>query len=85
LREAIVEGGHRRLRPIMMTTLTTSFALIPMSLGIGAGAELQAPMARAVLGGLMVASTFTLFFIPTLYCLFETAREKRRNKKEIQS
>ena len=76
VREAILEGGRRRLRPIMMTTLTTVFALIPMSLGLGAGAEMQAPMARTVIGGLSVASLFTLFFIPTLYSLFESRREK---------
>jgi len=74
LREAILEGGRRRLRPILMTTLTTVFALMPMSLGLGAGAEMQAPMARTVIGGLTVASLFTLFFIPTLYSLFESAR-----------
>ena len=76
LREAILEGGRRRLRPILMTTLTTVFALIPMSLGLGAGAEMQAPMARTVVGGLSVASIFTLFFIPTLYSLFESAKAK---------
>jgi HAE1 family hydrophobic/amphiphilic exporter-1 len=78
LQEAILEGGRRRLRPILMTTLTTSFALIPMSLGLGAGAEMQAPMARTVIGGLTVASLFTLFFIPTLYSLFEAARAKAK-------
>lgn len=59
-----------------MTTLTTTFALIPMSLGIGVGAELQAPMARTVIGGLLVAAVFTLFFIPTLYSFLVSAREK---------
>ncbi len=80
MREAILESGRRRLRPILMTTLTTVFALVPMALGIGAGAEMQAPMARTVVGGLTVSTLFTLFFIPTLYSLFEDAREKlRRN------
>jgi len=76
MREAILEGGRRRLRPILMTTLTTVFALLPMSLGIGAGAELQAPMARTVIGGLTIASLFTLFFIPTLYSLLESVKAK---------
>ncbi len=76
VREAILEGGRRRLRPILMTTLTTVFALMPLSLGIGAGAEMQAPMARTVIGGLSVASLFTLFFIPTLYSLFESAKAR---------
>jgi len=78
VREAILEGGRRRLRPIMMTTLTTVFALVPLSLGIGSGAEMQAPMARTVIGGLSVASLFTLFFIPTLYSLLESARVRIR-------
>lgn len=76
LREAIVESGRRRLRPILMTTLTTIFGLTPMSLGIGSGAEMQTPMARTVLGGLAIATLFTLFFIPTLYSLFESARRR---------
>ncbi len=84
LREAILEGGRRRLRPILMTTLTTTFALIPMSLGIGAGAELQAPMARTVIGGLSVATLFTLFFIPTLYSFLESARQKIETSKQTE-
>lgn len=76
IKEAILEGGRRRLRPIMMTTLTTVFALVPMALGFGAGAEMQAPMARTVIGGLTVASLFTLFFIPTLYSIFESIRAR---------
>ena len=79
-REAILEGGRRRLRPILMTTLTTIFALMPMSLGLGAGAEMQAPMARVVVGGLAVAMVFTLFFIPTMYSLFESVRESLRRE-----
>ena len=82
MREAILEGGRRRLRPILMTTLTTVFALAPMSLGIGAGAEMQTPMARTVIGGLTIASLFTLFFIPTLYSLFESAKERLRTVSE---
>jgi len=81
-KEAILEGGRRRLRPILMTTLTTVIALVPMSLGLGAGAEMQAPMARTVIGGLAVASLFTLFFIPTLYSLLESARSRLQSNKE---
>jgi HAE1 family hydrophobic/amphiphilic exporter-1 len=64
-----------------MTTLTTVFALVPMAVGIGAGAEMQAPMARTVVGGLTVSTLFTLFFIPTLYSLFEDARAKLRKSQ----
>ena len=52
VREAVVTAGRRRLRPILMTTVTTVLGLLPMALGIGEGAELQAPLARVVIGGL---------------------------------
>ena len=64
-----------------MTTLTTVFGMIPLAIGIGEGSEMQAPMARTVLGGLVIATVFTLFFIPTLYSLMESAREKVMNRK----
>jgi HAE1 family hydrophobic/amphiphilic exporter-1 len=68
--EAVQLGATRRLRPIVMTTFTTVFALLPMALGIGPGAELWAPMARTVIGGLSVSMIFTLILIPTLYTIF---------------
>ena len=67
LREAILIGAGRRLRPILMTTLTTSLALVPMALGIGEGSEMNAPLARVVIGGLLISALFTTFFVPTLY------------------
>jgi len=69
LMEAVKVGAERRLRPILMTTFTTIFALLPMALGFGPGAELWSPMARTVIGGLFVSMLFTLIFIPTLYTL----------------
>ena len=82
LDEAIVQTGKLRLRPILMTTLTTALALIPMSLGLGAGSEMQAPLGRVVIGGLLVGSMLTLFFIPALYSLVENflAKSKARRK-----
>jgi HAE1 family hydrophobic/amphiphilic exporter-1 len=65
--EAIVDGARTRLRPIFMTTLTTVLALIPMALGIGEGAEIRAPMAIAVIGGLSLATLLTLVVIPVVY------------------
>jgi HAE1 family hydrophobic/amphiphilic exporter-1 len=64
------------MRPILMTAFTTSCGLIPMALAIGAGNELRAPMARSVIGGLMVATFLTLVFIPVLYTLFERKKDK---------
>jgi HAE1 family hydrophobic/amphiphilic exporter-1 len=77
LREAIELAGRRRLRPILMTTLTTVLGLLPMALGIGEGAEVQSPMARVVIGGLTTSTLITLIFIPVLYYLVEHRREKK--------
>jgi HAE1 family hydrophobic/amphiphilic exporter-1 len=71
LRDAVELAGRTRLRPILMTTLTTILGLVPMSLGIGEGAELQAPLARVVIGGLTASTLITLVFVPTVYTLFE--------------
>ncbi len=77
LREAIEEAGRRRLRPILMTAMTTMLALVPLALGLGEGGEAQAPMARAVIGGLMSSTLITLVFVPVVYSIFEGLR--RRN------
>jgi len=72
--DALLEAGRRRLRPVLMTTLTTILALLPLALGIGEGADAQAPLARAVLGGLTASTLITLVLIPAVYSLFHTAR-----------
>ena len=71
LRDAVILGGRTRLRPILMTSLATVFGLLPMAIGWGTGGETNAPLARAVIGGLTVSTVLTLFLIPTLYVLFE--------------
>jgi HAE1 family hydrophobic/amphiphilic exporter-1 len=71
LREAIEEAGRRRLRPILMTATTTIIGLIPLALGLGEGGEAQAPMARAVIGGLLSSTLITLVFVPVVYSVFE--------------
>ena len=68
-RDALVRAGAIRLRPILMTTLCTLFGLLPLALGLGAGAELQKPLAIAVIGGLSVSTIVTLIFVPTLMSL----------------
>jgi HAE1 family hydrophobic/amphiphilic exporter-1 len=80
LREAIIRAGRVRLRPILMTTLTTVCGLIPMALGIGEGAEANASLAIAVIGGLLVSTFLTLVFVPTLYMIAESWRASRRAK-----
>ncbi|MDD2433371.1 MAG: efflux RND transporter permease subunit [Clostridia bacterium] len=69
--EAILKAGPTRLRPILMTALTTILALLPLTLGIGEGAELSAPMATAVAGGLTVSTLITLVLIPCLYIIMD--------------
>ncbi|MBK5969292.1 MULTISPECIES: efflux RND transporter permease subunit [Thiorhodovibrio] len=69
MQEALSEAGRRRLRPILMTTLTTVLALLPLAFGIGEGADAQAPLARAVLGGLTASTLITLVLIPAVYSL----------------
>jgi HAE1 family hydrophobic/amphiphilic exporter-1 len=71
LHAAIEEAGRLRLRPILMTAMTTSLAMTPLALGLGEGGEAQAPMARAIIGGLLSSSLITLVVIPTVYSLFE--------------
>jgi HAE1 family hydrophobic/amphiphilic exporter-1 len=71
LREAVEAAGRTRLRPILMTSLTTMLGLVPMSLGLGEGGELQAPLARVVIGGLLTSTLITLVFVPAMYTIFE--------------
>jgi HAE1 family hydrophobic/amphiphilic exporter-1 len=78
VRDAVITAGGRRLRPILMTTATTVLGLVPMSLGIGEGSELQVPMARVVIGGLLTSTLITLVFIPVVYAAFEELSERRR-------
>ncbi|MBT8397706.1 MAG: efflux RND transporter permease subunit [Gemmatimonadetes bacterium] len=71
LRDAILEAGRVRLRPIIMTTVTTVLGLTPMAMGLGRGADLRAPLAIAVIGGLIVATLLTLIVVPVVYSLVE--------------
>jgi HAE1 family hydrophobic/amphiphilic exporter-1 len=71
LREAVELGGRTRLRPILMTSIATMLGLVPMAIGIGEGGELQAPLARVVIGGLLTSTLITLVLVPAVYTLFE--------------
>ena len=72
--EAIIEGGKSRLRPILMTTLTTTLGLLPLAIGFGDGAELRAPMGITVIGGLLVSTLLTLVVIPVMYSIMDRKR-----------
>ena len=80
LQAAIEEAGRRRLRPILMTSLTTMLAMSPLALGMGEGGEAQAPMARAIIGGLLSSNLITLVFIPTLYAIFNRKGDATNGK-----
>ena len=71
LHESVVKAARTRLRPILMTSLATVFGLLPMAIGWGTGGETNAPLARAVVGGLSVSTMLTLFLIPTMYLMLE--------------
>ena len=79
LGEALVEAGKIRVRPILMTTLCTLFGLLPLALGLGSGAELQKPLALAVIGGLTISTFITLLVMPVLYSLLERGEQPPRN------
>jgi len=73
--DALVEAGKIRIRPILMTTLATLFGLLPLALGLGSGAELQKPLALAVIGGLLLSTFITLFLMPVFYSLLHPKSE----------
>jgi len=77
---AVEEGGITRLRPVLMTALTTIFGMLPLALKLGSGAETWMPLARAVIGGLTMATILTLVVIPALYIVFEELSKKMKTK-----
>ncbi|NNG00387.1 MAG: efflux RND transporter permease subunit [Desulfobacteraceae bacterium] len=83
--EAIREAGRRRLRPILMTAMTTILAMTPLALGLGEGSEAQAPMARAIIGGLISSNLITLIVTPTLYALFERRAIRQQTARSLAS
>jgi HAE1 family hydrophobic/amphiphilic exporter-1 len=82
LQDAIIRAGRIRLRPILMTSLCTICGLIPMALGLGEGAEANASLAIAVIGGLSISTILTLVFVPTLYFIVERWRASRRKTSD---
>jgi hydrophobic/amphiphilic exporter-1 (mainly G- bacteria), HAE1 family len=82
VRDAVVEGGRRRLRPILMTAIATIFALLPMALGLtGEGGFISQPLAIVVIGGLVSSTLLTLVLVPTLYTMVERTKEKGRERR----
>lgn len=79
--ESSTTAARSRLRPILMTTLTTVLGMVPMAVGTGEGSEMWRPLGMTVCWGLTISSLITLVLIPTMYCSFATWQEKRKNKK----
>jgi HAE1 family hydrophobic/amphiphilic exporter-1 len=82
-KEALLKSGRIRLRPIVMTTVAMIFGMLPLSLAIGAGAETRAPMARAVIGGLITSTMLTLFVVPVVYTLLDDAAAWLSNRRRV--
>ncbi len=86
VRRAVILGGRSRLRPVVMTTLTTILGMVPMAVGTGQGAEMWRPMGTAVIGGLTFSTILTLLFVPTLYCVFAgngIRNQRRKHHKAL--
>ena len=73
--EAVIDAGHKRARPIVMTTIAMTAGMIPSALGLGAGGEFRAPMAVAVIGGLIISTFLSLLFVPSLFSVIEGMRQ----------
>jgi multidrug efflux pump subunit AcrB len=83
--EAASESGFTRFRPVLMTALAMIIGMLPMSLGLGEGGEQNAPLGRAVIGGLMFATVATLFFVPVTFSIVHGAREKKQAPEEPET
>ena len=81
VRRSVIHGGRSRLRPVLMTSLTTILGMVPMAIGSGEGAEMWRPMGTAVIGGLTFSTILTLLFVPTMYTIFAYNGTKRARKK----
>ena len=81
-RQAALNAGFVRLRPVVMTALAMIIGMVPMALGLGDGGEQNAPLGRAVIGGLLLATVATLFFVPTFFAFIHTRLERRRKAHE---
>ena len=82
VKEALIEAGSVRLRPILMTTLAMIFGMIPVATATGAGTEMRAPMGHAVIGGLITSTLLTLFIVPVIYSLLDDLKRKFRRNTE---
>jgi HAE1 family hydrophobic/amphiphilic exporter-1 len=83
VREAVLTASQVRLRPILMTTFTTVFGVLPMAIMSQTGSELQRPLALVIVGGLLCTTILTLILIPVCYEILENMKEKRKTRKKV--
>jgi multidrug efflux pump subunit AcrB len=81
--DAVEEAGKSRLRPVLMTSLTTIFGMIPMAIGVGNGSEMWQPMGIAIVGGLTFSTLLTLLVVPTIYASFQVRAERKVEAKKL--
>jgi multidrug efflux pump subunit AcrB len=81
-RQAAIAAGYTRLRPVLMTAGAMIIGMIPMALGVGEGGEQNAPLARAVIGGLLFATVATLFFVPVFFSFIHTSSQEKNSSPE---
>ena len=82
--QALLDAGQVRLRPILMTTFAMVFGMLPLALALGEGAEIQAGMGRAIIGGVITSTLLTLVVVPVLYAMFEGVKERRRARRQAR-
>ncbi len=82
--KAVVTAGRSRLRPVLMTTLTTILGMVPMAVGRGEGSELWRPLGVSVIGGLTLSTVLTLILVPVVYCTFAGGQIKRQRRKHAR-
>ena len=82
--DAVIQGGKSRLRPVLMTSLTTILGMVPMAMGIGEGSEMWQPLGISVVGGLLMSTLLTLFIVPALYAMLQGRKERKAARKAIR-
>jgi len=81
--DAAIAAGHTRLRPVLMTALAMIIGMVPMALGLGEGGEQNAPLGRAVIGGLLLATVATLFFVPVVFSIIRHKMRPRETNDDV--
>jgi multidrug efflux pump subunit AcrB len=84
-RDAALQAGFVRMRPVLMTALAMIIGMVPMAIGLGEGGEQNAPLGRAVIGGLIFATFATLFFVPCVFSMIHGRRERRKQRNQSPS